>query len=546
MISIAASTNRKAPSRVRRTSIIATTVAVLGAAMLPVPVADAQTFDSLFSSNAQNDSARKRRERRAEVRRTRETKAPAKPREAAAPKIAALPKVPVVAAPPEPLVAVISLPSQRIQVHNGAGMVTESRVSTGQSGHRTPTGVFSILQRNRYHESNIYSGAPMPFMQRVTWSGIALHQGVVPGYPASHGCIRLPGDFASRMWGLGRVGMRVIITPSDVQPAAIEHARLPVPVMSTVTADVAPDSVQTAAIAGSSPVAEQRQLDPFRYAQTRKIKAALDAFAAEKAVKPALDLAQEKSTEASKASEDLRRLERALAMSEQNLAARKAAAEREPAATPDSETGKALSAATATREQAEKDLASARADERQKSDAAFDAAKAVRATELAAQQAQEAGKLANVSMEPVSVFISRKEGRVFVRQGFMPLHDEPIIFTEPERPLGTHVYTAMSAKDGGSVLSWAVVTVPNTPPEDKPKKEAEKPRKKGEKAAAAEPPKPALPASNAAGALDRFELPEATKKLISDKLWPGASLTVSDYGISGETGKGTDFVVLTK
>ena len=104
----------------------------------------------------------------------------------------------------------------------------------------------------------------------------------------------------------------------------------------------------------------------------------------------------------------------------------------------------------------------------------------------------------------------------------------------------------MTNKDGGAALGWEVVTVPNTPPQDKPKKDAEKPRKNGEKPAAAEPPKPPLPASNAAGALDRFELPETTKKLISDKLWPGASITVSDYGISGETGKGTDFVVLTK
>lgn len=530
-----------------RASIVVTAMVLVGNLPLSAPV-EAQ---GIFSQNSSSDSARKRREQRADARRAREARqaskreTPAK-REPAVAKAAALPKMPVLQGPPEPLVAIVSLPSQRIQVHGGSGMVTESRVSTGKSGNVTPTGVFSILQRNRYHESNIYSGAPMPFMQRVTWSGIALHQGVVPGYPASHGCIRLPGEFASRMWGLGRVGMRVIITSGDVTPSAIEHARLPVPVMSMVAANLAPDSVQTAAIAGSSLVAEQRQLDPFRYAQTRKIKAAADAIAAEKAVKPAFEAAQEKSADAGKASEELRQLARALVAAEENLAVKKASVEREAGATPDSEAVNALTAATAAKEQAEKDLTAARADERAKSDAAFEAAKAVRAAEAAAQRAQEAGKLASVSMEPVSVFVSRKEGRVFVRQGFVPLHDEPITFTEPGRALGTHVYTAMTNKDGGAALGWEVVTVPNTPPQDKPKKDAEKPRKNGEKPAAAEPPKPPLPASNAAGALDRFELPETTKKLISDKLWPGASITVSDYGISGETGKGTDFVVLTK
>src|SRR5262249_57571081 len=77
-----------------------------------------------------------------------------------------------------------------------ARLIAQSAVSTGMPGYRTPTGVFSVLQKRRYHESNIYSGAPMPFMQRLTWSGIALHAGVLPGFPASHGCIRLPHHFA--------------------------------------------------------------------------------------------------------------------------------------------------------------------------------------------------------------------------------------------------------------------------------------------------------------------------------------------------------------
>ena len=94
--------------------------------------------------------------------------------------------------PTGPLFAILSISNQHISVYNSGGLVTRSKVSTGMSGHRTPMGIFSIIGRERYHSSNIYSGAPMPFMQRITWSGVAMHLGVVPGYPASHGCIRLP------------------------------------------------------------------------------------------------------------------------------------------------------------------------------------------------------------------------------------------------------------------------------------------------------------------------------------------------------------------
>ena len=98
-----------------------------------------------------------------------------------------------------PLFAILSLSEQHISIYNGAGLVARSKVSTGMPGHRTPTGIFSIIGRERWHHSNIYSGAPMPYMQRITWSGVALHLGVVPGYPASHGCIRLPSGFAERL-----------------------------------------------------------------------------------------------------------------------------------------------------------------------------------------------------------------------------------------------------------------------------------------------------------------------------------------------------------
>ena len=99
-----------------------------------------------------------------------------------------------------PLQIIVSLDKQQLTLYSGGEVIAHSRVSTGQRGHSTPTGVFSIIQKDRWHRSNIYDDAPMYFMQRITWSGVALHQGVVPNYPASHGCIRLPEAFAKQMW----------------------------------------------------------------------------------------------------------------------------------------------------------------------------------------------------------------------------------------------------------------------------------------------------------------------------------------------------------
>lgn len=101
-----------------------------------------------------------------------------------------------------------------------------SRISSGRVGNATPTGVFTIIEKRRFHQSNIYSNAPMPFMQRITYSGIALHEGVLPGCPASHGWIRLPGDFAARLFALSSVGARVIVARDALEPRPIMHPRL--------------------------------------------------------------------------------------------------------------------------------------------------------------------------------------------------------------------------------------------------------------------------------------------------------------------------------
>src|SRR5262249_55495678 len=128
--------------------------------------------------------------------------------------------------PSGPLLLAISIGSQRVTVYDNGTPVAVSAVSTGMPGHLTPMGVFSVIQKQRWHHSNLYSNAPMPYMQRITWSGVALHAGVVPGHPASHGCIRLPERFAVRLWGMTKVGARVIVTRGNAAPYEINHAPL--------------------------------------------------------------------------------------------------------------------------------------------------------------------------------------------------------------------------------------------------------------------------------------------------------------------------------
>src|ERR1700704_5731913 len=141
-----------------------------------------------------------------------------------------------------PLIA-ISITNQRLTLYDRGEVIAQSPVSTGMPGHPTPTGVFSVIQKQVFHESNIYSGAPMPYMQRITWSGVAMHAGVLPGHPASHGCIRMPYDFAVKLYGLTRAGARVIITRNEIAPVAFEHPglfQLPKPAIDSLSQLTAP------------------------------------------------------------------------------------------------------------------------------------------------------------------------------------------------------------------------------------------------------------------------------------------------------------------
>src|SRR4029077_5911907 len=141
-------------------------------------------------------------------------------------------------APKSSLQIIISIAEQRVSLYDNGALIARSSVSTGTNGHPTPLGVFSVISKERWHRSNIYSAAPMPYMQRITWSGIALHAGDLPGYPASHGCIRLKNDFAIRLWHLTKRGTRVIIAQDDGRPVEISnpHLFLPKPKVATGSA----------------------------------------------------------------------------------------------------------------------------------------------------------------------------------------------------------------------------------------------------------------------------------------------------------------------
>jgi hypothetical protein len=131
--------------------------------------------------------------------------------------------------PKGPLQVVVSIGGQRVTLYDDGVRVAQGPVATGKRGYATPTGVFSVIQKDRYHRSNLYSNAPMPYMQRITWSGVALHEGPLPGHPASHGCIRLSHDFASRLWLITKLGVRVIVARNDVIPIDFAHPHLFVP-----------------------------------------------------------------------------------------------------------------------------------------------------------------------------------------------------------------------------------------------------------------------------------------------------------------------------
>src|SRR5499425_2768724 len=136
----------------------------------------------------------------------------------------------------QPIMAIVSIGSQQVTFYDADGWILRAPVSTGTTGRETPAGVFAIIEKQRDHHSTLYDDAWMPNMQRITWNGIALHGGPLPGYAASHGCVRMPYDFAEKLFDKTRIGMRVIISPNDAEPVAFSHPALFVPKQKVIDA----------------------------------------------------------------------------------------------------------------------------------------------------------------------------------------------------------------------------------------------------------------------------------------------------------------------
>ncbi len=446
-----------------------------------------------------------------------------------------------------PLFGVVSIADQHISIYNHNGLVTRSPVSTGMEGHSTPRGIFTIIGRERYHKSNIYSGAPMPFMQRITWSGIAMHVGVVPGHPASHGCIRLPADFAAKLWGMTKIGERVIISPGEIWPEPFSSDALPT-ARIYVASGPGPETLVYGPTESGAEDAPAARLNPRQYAERLKAKAGAEALAASKALKAAAVSEKAAQEEFAAASRELAALE-----SERSTAQMKADAADEAYLT-------ATARAHALQEEASLASVSMSLEEetrrRTRFVSALDAAATARTnaatakiafstaltqvtTKLEAARASLAVKEAKLSeatarlseatslaaaatkgdaefrrrLTPVSVLISRKDQRVYVRQGLVPLFDAPVAVKDPDRPLGSHLLIATAADDDAMSLKWTALSVPGS-------------------------------ASSAAEALERIEMSPEVRARIGERLWTGGSIIVSDQPPSGETGAdGTDLTV---
>ena len=442
--------------------------------------------------------------------------------------------------------AVVSLRDQRISVYDAEGHAIRARVSSGQTDYETPVGVYSILQKNRDHYSNIYDDAEMPFMQRLTWSGIALHAGALPGYPASHGCVRLPYDFANEIFGLSKIGTRVIVAGDDVAPSEIAHAALWEP---KAAGSSRPATTQIAYEPETDSANRPFEPDLRHWPERRALLDQLRSVAAGKAAEaeaaaPDLDqltkVKKEKTAERAKTAKALKRAEAGKRKADDwaASAAQRVAGAKSDKARKSAETD-AAKAATAVAKADEKFTVAKTAD-----DAA--AAELARATEAfnisdgVKKAAVAAAQEAKRKTLPVSVFVSLKAQRLYVRQGHEPVLDVPVSIAEPEKPIGTHVFTAMGYKDNGNAARWTVVSLRPRPPGATD----DEPRTSRKRRAATDKPPPQTDLGPATAALDRVTLPPEIVARASEYVWPGSSLIISDEELSKETGKATDFVVL--
>jgi lipoprotein-anchoring transpeptidase ErfK/SrfK len=565
--------------------------------------------------------------------------------------------------PQGPLIIAISINQQKVRVYDANGFFAESPVSTGMKGHATPMGVFSIIQKHKMHHSNIYSGAPMPFMQRITWSGVAMHAGVLPGYPASHGCIRMPTAFAAKMWNWTKMGARVIVTPGEMTPANFSHPLLvaqkivPQPVIAddpkadapavksdkgadarpaiepaqseaslelrptvghatphreqTQTADASgamqvtnaavtmsdaspsarqmPAASEAAATraeakpqaANSEPLKSEAEAVPAKSAETASSDgkpseltsttetkapeaATAEAKSAEAGETPKTEIETEVSASESAKAEDKPAETKVEAKSEEiPLEAKSAEVKPDEVKSDEVKTGTVKAetikvdppkAETVKIDEPKAAEAPKAVEAPKAAEKAPEPAKAVAdAPALAPDAKKDTSRLPGTAAKPeppkrtgqIAVFVSRKDGKLYVRQNFAPLFEVPVTIAPSERMLGTHVFTADVDKNDHNLLRWSVVSLPVTARNAAVKEEDERSsrRRKVAGGAPAEA-KPAPEPNSPAEALDRITVPPEAMARIAEALTTGGSIVVSDQGINqGETGEGTDFIV---
>jgi lipoprotein-anchoring transpeptidase ErfK/SrfK len=551
--------------------------------------------------------------------------------------------------PQGPLVIAISINKQNLKIYDANGLFAETPISTGMSGHPTPTGVFSVIQKQKLHHSNIYSGAPMPFMQRITWSGIAIHAGVLPGYPASHGCIRMPTAFAVKMYGWTKMGARVVVTPGELsspanfshpllvaekvvpQPEAAEEPKTDEPVAAksdkaadahaivkpatseTVTAEanlelkstighrdgVKPGMGETSA--SSLPLREQThtadasassasdtmsdaittsKASPHEAASAVTDSASPTTGATVKIRDASVETKPEAYPATVKSSDKSGDMASSEAKSVETKPFETATADIKPADTVAAKTIQTSGEAVKTEASVGDIKADAKSVEATADDVKTDPPKAdaPKAFEKTAEMPSEnlkavpdvhpvvadtkkdqdrlsdAEKAAAAKPDPaittaprrsgqIAMFVSRKDSKLYVRQNFAPLFDVPVTIAPSDRPLGTHVFTAAVDKNDANLLHWSVISPPVTPRATAQRDEDERTSRKRKMTGAVEI-KPVPVPDSPAEALDRITIPADAMARITDALSTGASIIVSDQGITaGETGEGTDFIV---
>jgi L,D-transpeptidase catalytic domain len=392
----------------------------------------------------------------------------------------------------EPIMAIVSTKTQRVTLYDAEGWILRAPVSTGTTERETPAGIFAVIEKKRDHRSNMYDDAHMPHMQRITWNGIALHGGPLPGYAASHGCVRLPFGFAERLFDKTRIGMRVIVAPNDAVPVEISHPALLVP--NTDALKAAPARAEPLMRAAAEAVSAADEAARTAKTSTRE--------------SAALTTSLRKLEQASKrASAELAAADKALANAKTDQGRlraeelQKKAAQKAAAAQAQFE--------TATTEAKDKLAALA---------AAKDNAKLADAKKTAAVKAADDARLA---LAPVSIYISRATQKLYVRRStgkpvsdggeyFDATIEVPVKISSPGKRIGTHVFTAMAKSDSG--LRWSVVTIDE--------------------------------GDDAKSALDRITIPQDVLDRVAPTALPRSSIIISDEPLSEETNYRTEFVAV--